>query len=249
MIKIAVCDDAPLELEQILKLVHSYTQEHQELDIRVTSFSSPGQLLEQLKEDSFQIYLLDILMEGKNGIELGTVIRESDEKAALIFLTSSPDYAIASYTVGAFYYILKPVTKDLLLPVLERAVKHFQTRNDLIFQVNTKKGRISLSISQVIYIEYHSHIVTYHMQDGNQIDSLSIRISFDEEMQPLLQLPDSPFAKISSAYIANLNHVADLSKSGFIMSNGERLNVSRLYPEAKRRYMELMLREAHNHDF
>ena len=44
-----------------------------------------------------------------NGIELATEIRLNNEKCKIIFLTSSPEYAVNSYKVNAFYYLIKPL--------------------------------------------------------------------------------------------------------------------------------------------
>ena len=48
-------------------------------------------------------------MVGLNGIELAKEIRSSDKAADIIFLTSSPEFAVESYTVKASNYLVKPV--------------------------------------------------------------------------------------------------------------------------------------------
>lgn len=248
MIKIAICDDNLPELRQIQKMVGCYLREHPEYAFRVSAFSSPERLLDQLQKESYHIYLLDIIMAVMNGIEIGRLIRKTDRRAAIIYLTSSPDYAVASYTVGAYYYLLKPIEEEKLLPVLERAIGDFQDQNDSLFQVPTRKGLVSVFANQIMYVEYHNHIVTYHLQDGRQIDSTTIRVSFDSVIKPLLLLPASPYAKISSSFLVNLNHVSDIYKNGFLMPDGAGLTITRPYSEARHRYMELILKGVRQHD-
>lgn len=48
-------------------------------------------------------------MPGLNGIELAKEIRSSDKAADIIFLTSSHEFAVESYTVKASNYLVKPV--------------------------------------------------------------------------------------------------------------------------------------------
>lgn len=249
MINIAICDDDPVELKQMEDMVHICRKENPDYAVSVTSFSSSGQLLERLPEKHFHIYLLDIIMEGKNGIEIGKRLRETDENAVLIYLTNSPDYAVDSYTVGAYYYLLKPIKQETFLPVLSRAVKDMSQKNDVLIKVRTKGGLVSLHVDQIMYVEYHNHLVTYSLQNGSHVDSLTIRVSFDEEMQPLLQLPGSPFVKISTAFIVNINHVADVFKTGFIMTDGNCLTVTRRFSDAKHRYMETIIKGVRHHDF
>ena len=48
-------------------------------------------------------------MPGVNGIETAQEIREYDSAMKIIFLTSSAEYAVESYTVNAYFYQLKPI--------------------------------------------------------------------------------------------------------------------------------------------
>ena len=64
------------------------------------------------KLGGFDIYILDILMPGMDGIELGVRLRELGYDGSIIYLTSSTDFAIDSYKAEASNYILKPVIPD-----------------------------------------------------------------------------------------------------------------------------------------
>ena len=50
-----------------------------------------------------------------SGMNLATEIRSFDKASDIIFLTSSPEFAVESYCVKATDYILKPVDKNRLL--------------------------------------------------------------------------------------------------------------------------------------
>lgn len=58
-------------------------KDHPNPGVTITRFDSSERLLECLKNETYHIYLLDILMNGKNGIEVGEVIREKDSHAAI----------------------------------------------------------------------------------------------------------------------------------------------------------------------
>ena len=109
MLHIAICDDEQEQLALSEKLLQEYHELHPELNLRVDTFSSGAALLEHLRTTgSFDIYLLDILMPGENGIELGLKIRKTDQCGRIFYLTTSPDYAIDSYLTKASQYLLKP---------------------------------------------------------------------------------------------------------------------------------------------
>ena len=57
----------------------------------------------------FDVLLLDVLMPGENGIDAAAEIRNYDRDVKIIFLTSSPEFAVQSYSVDAYFYQLKPI--------------------------------------------------------------------------------------------------------------------------------------------
>jgi len=57
----------------------------------------------------FDVLFLDVLMPGINTVR---EIRRYDTAVQIIFVTSSSEFAVQSYVVGAYYYQLKPIWKD-----------------------------------------------------------------------------------------------------------------------------------------
>lgn len=54
------------------------------------------------------IILLDIVMPLLNGMDTARELRAQDTAVKIIFLTSSPEFALESYEVRAQDYLLKP---------------------------------------------------------------------------------------------------------------------------------------------
>ena len=101
MLKIAFCDDDLEILKELGILLDKYKTERDE-DLTCTVFQSPLELLAAIEKGfSFDILFLDILMPGENGIETAKEIRQYDNNMKIIFLTSSPEFAVQSYTVKA----------------------------------------------------------------------------------------------------------------------------------------------------
>ena len=65
------------------------------------------------------LVFLDILMPLLNGMDAARELRRVDAAARIVFLTSSPEFALESYAVKAQGYILKPVTGEKLREALE----------------------------------------------------------------------------------------------------------------------------------
>ncbi len=112
MIKIAFCDDDLSVLNEISVLLSKYRIEHQR-EMEYTPFRSPFELLAEIEKGvRFDIFFLDILMPGENGISVAKEIRRYDSAAKIIFLTSSSEFAVESYTVSAYFYQIKPVSEE-----------------------------------------------------------------------------------------------------------------------------------------
>ena len=112
--KIALCDDEKSYHGKILELIGQYRETKPGCSLFPSSFYSGKDLLNHVDEyGGFDLYILDCIMPGMDGIELGAALRRRDDHGMLIYLTTSPDFALDSYRVDAFDYLLKPVDKEL----------------------------------------------------------------------------------------------------------------------------------------
>lgn len=108
--KIAICDDDKTEQLQILELLEGYFKGRKNKPA-IKTFSSSIELASIARYEQFDLYLLDVIMPILNGIELAKEIRGFDKASDIIFLTSSPEFAVESYTVKASNYLVKPIQK------------------------------------------------------------------------------------------------------------------------------------------
>ena len=87
----------------------------------IDCFTSGEELLSS--ENAHDIIFLDIDMPGKNGMETAGELRKKGSRAVLIFLTAFESYVFDAFDVGAFHYLLKPVSGEKFHRVLSSAVK------------------------------------------------------------------------------------------------------------------------------
>lgn len=75
MIRIAICDDNRNDAQDTKSLLMSFMEENVAAAFQVKVFSSAAQLLASMSsEPPYHLYLLDILMPDRNGIDLGREI-------------------------------------------------------------------------------------------------------------------------------------------------------------------------------
>lgn len=152
MIRIALLDDEKDQREVTAALLERYFSQHPELSAQVRPFQSGFELLDAVERSgSFDLYLLDIVMPEQNGIEVGLSIRKLDGLGLIVYLTTSPDYAVDSYLTNAFHYLLKPVRWEQMVSVLDRAMDILARRQELGVMVRTKGAHRRVLHSELQY--------------------------------------------------------------------------------------------------
>lgn len=97
----------------------------------------------------WDIIFLDIFMNEIDGMTVARTLRGNNVSSLIVFTTSSRDYAIESYDVRAFHYLVKPIEQDKLDEVLRLSEKSIRSRNHYI---EVKEGR---SWSRIFNPRYH----------------------------------------------------------------------------------------------
>jgi len=235
--KIAVCDDDKQELLQISRHVDEYLSGgigDGEGKIEIRSFESSIKLLAQIERGKhFDIFLLDVIMPNINGIQLAAEIRKRDQIAKIIFLTSSSEFAVESYAVGAFYYLVKPIQKDKLFSVLEKACHEICSSLQQHIVVKTQTSLSNVFLHELIYVEAMGRTIYLHQKSGVVIESNS---TFSQVEAVLLI--DKRFIKPHRSYIVNLDYIKNLSQDGFRTTSDQFIPVSRnAFKDAKQAYI------------
>lgn len=224
---IAICDDNDLTLQLLRALLEEYMEKRPNIPIKLSCFSSGIELLNDLdnhKQKHFDVYILDILMPVLNGIEVGKDLRSRHENGAIIYLTSSSDYAVASYDVKAYYYLLKPLDANKLFSLLDSLASAIALHDDMV-QIRIKQKTTLISLSQLLYVELKNRIIHYNMTDGTVLYSPSIQTSFKHEIAQILE--QSSFAMCGASYAVNLKYIVEISDYHLQLMNGVLISVPR----------------------
>ncbi len=106
-LRIAVCDDEQAECELMEKYIREWAacRAYQAL---VLSFSGGEALLQAFFQKGFDLVLLDIQMQGTDGMSAARRIRAADPDAGIFFVTGYEDYLAEGYEVEAFRYLKAP---------------------------------------------------------------------------------------------------------------------------------------------
>lgn len=237
---IAICDDNQEEMKVIQQCLEKFKKRNKNYDIKHSTFISPTKLLNQIQENyRYDIYLLDIVMPKIDGIELGRKIREIQNDAIIIYLTSSSDYSLDAFSVFAYQYILKPFHEDDLFNVLDRAISAITTAYSQSISIKTKEGLVRIQLHLIAYIECNGHILYFHTIDKKIITSIHMRIAFKKTASPLLE--DDRFIHPHKSYIINMDQINKIDSHKFEMRDGFIIPIAqRSYREIKNNYLSYL---------
>ena len=235
--KIAVCDDDSQELERISSFIDTYQRESKVL-LTYKTFQSAIELISSMGSSDYDILLLDILMPGINGMQAAHEIRSFDAGVKMVFLTSSPEFAVESYAVKAYDYILKPVSRDKLFSILEAVIAEEQKPLEGL-TVKTQSGMARILFSRLAFVEIMNKKLYFHLADGSVQEVTASLAAFEEEL-----LARAEFVKVHRSYIVNLWQVGELGSKELITHAGKTVPISRLlYGKVREAYMKHLFLE------
>jgi DNA-binding response OmpR family regulator len=166
--KIAICDDDRNELFRILSILADYQLERN-TEFSYKPFKSSVELSAEASHERYDIYLLDIVMPGLDGMELAREIRSYDKAADIIFLTSSSEFAVESYQVKASNYLMKPLQKDRVFEALDDIIRTRIEDRDSCIVLRSNIGVHKVRLSEIVYVEALNRKVIYYLKNNSQI--------------------------------------------------------------------------------
>lgn len=226
--KIAICDDEA----DFVETIYQYLWDEQYCTID-KFFDSEG-IWERYKNGyQYDIIFCDIMMQPLNGIELGRKIRSIDKKVTLVYLTSNLEFAPLGYEVRAFRYLLKPISKEALLSVMNDIRKEHNKERKLLF--DTSIGSILFPESSLIYIEAFDKEAKIFYDS----DSFYVKKSLSDLENMLTK---QHFFRIHRKYLVHLDHVLEYDNNKVTLDNGKTLPISRRRSKEFRQSMEAFIK-------
>lgn len=237
MIQIAICDDSDADRRTLKRMLECYfARNSQPFDIE--EYDNGTVLADDYADGimSYQLIFLDIFLQDSHGISIAKIIREFDTDVKIIFFTTSIDFAIESYEVSAFYYLVKPVNEMNLCDVIDRFFLCFHQNPSQSLLVKSGHQTERLLYSEILYIESKNSFVIIHAKNGKQF-RLYLKLS---ELQKIL--PHVPFLRCHQSYIVNLNYIRSVNRV-FVMMDGTELPIRRQdMKKIKDQYFDYVIR-------
>ena len=234
MIKVAFCDDDLSVLGELEALMEQYRIERNR-DISYTSFNSPLELLAEVEKGvRLDIIFLDVLMPGQNGISTAKEIRQKDMSVKIIYLTSSAEYAVDSYTVGAYFYQLKPIRQEDFYRLMDQLSSECRKEEENSLIIRCKTGFFRVDLEKLQYCEVMGRTLLFHMEDKSILDSNGKL----DELWGQLQNYEC-FIRCHRSYLINMDYVQNITNKTVTMKDGAQIPIPHgKYSELKDKFFD-----------
>lgn len=219
MYHIGICDDEPVFVNHLEKMVEEIMSAAG-ISCQISTFASILELERFLSEEQMPVdlLLLDILMDGKNGMDFAREQSMSEKALPFIFITCTTDFVLEGYHVDSLAYLVKPVKEDELKRALLKAWKKHQKRAILL---PCSGHSSSLSLDSLLYIEVHDKLLSIHMADGT-VHQASIPLK-----SILEKLPPEQFIRCHKSYVVSLPEISSIWRYSIELKSHDRIPVSK----------------------
>ncbi len=221
-LKVIVVDDEPLGIN-VLK---NYIEQVKELKL-VQTFSNAVETGSYLLSNKVDVIFLDINMPMLNGLDF---LKDLSDKPMIIITSAHEEYALKSYELEVFDYLVKPFSFARFLKAVNRIIKltvpiantetAYKDRPHIFVKLEKK-------VFQKIYLD--EILVVESLKDYIRIKTTSSKYivystlgSFTEE------LPTANFVRIHRSYTVALDKINSI-EANILEIDGQRYIIGRSY--------------------
>jgi DNA-binding LytR/AlgR family response regulator/signal transduction histidine kinase len=199
---------------------------------RIASCSHPLEAMELINDTHPDVLFLDIEMPDINGLQLVRMLAGS--AIIPVFITSHPEFAIESFEIEAFDYLLKPLTADRFGHCARRLHDFWRLRSQaLAFAKEQETGSIIIKQAhEKCKLRIHDILFLEAMKDYTRImtpDKQYLVLTTLSDMQE--RLPAEKFVRIHRSYIVHTDKITAI-KSNKVFLSASALPVGKLYKNA-----------------
>ena len=215
--RVAIVDDSIKDAEFVQGILNSWADLRQ-ANIQAEVFPSAESFLFRYAEDKdWDILLLDIEMGAMDGVTMAKRVRQDNEAVQIVFITGYSDYIAEGYEVAALHYLMKPVNREKLLTVLDRAMEK-RKQEERCLNLEAYGEMMRIPFYEIRYLDVHQNYVTVHAKADYTVKRTLG--DFEKEL-------DDRFCRVGRGMILNLKYVQRVTKTEVRLSDGTVLPLPR----------------------
>lgn len=225
MLRIAICDDEEIYLREAKRMLESWSAVSSS-QIKIDCFDNGDALIRESDNTRYDIIFLDIVMPLLNGMDTAKELRNRDKTVKIIFLTSSPDFALQSYSVKAADYCLKPITYQRLKEIMDDCTAFIHKEPESL-TLKTIGGYQKIYLHDIEYIEAHNKRVFFFLRSDRVVEVVQPLYTFETGISD-----SKGFFKCHRSYLVYLPNVDYFSSTEVKTKSGRSIPIARGYAKA-----------------
>ena len=230
MLRIAICDDEKVIIEQLHKIITEILQKNK-CDSQITIFLNGEGILEKAEE--LDVIFMDIEMPDKDGLQLGQELKERNPKCKIIMATGIIERFKEAFYIKAYRFITKPFDKEEIEEALLSAIAEGNNRNCI--EAYYQRNQYSIPQDEIQYLEAYSGYTEFQVNEKRFRKEVSL-------MELEHPLSDILFVRIDRKYIVNLRYVQSYKNDKFLIGEKTFSISRRNRKEFERKYIEFDLK-------
>ena len=164
------------------------------------------------------------------GIDLAKKIRQNQDNAEIIFITSHFEFIGEGYEVDALHYLVKPVKASKVEEVLSKAKQKIESGEPSII-IHYNGEIVKIYEKEILYLESLSHYITIYTKDKEYKIKANIS-TFAQELS-------EDFYQTHRSYLVSLKHIMRISRDSVTLDNAVQVPLARgKYDQINRAYIE-----------
>ena len=220
MLNIAICDDEQRSWKRGQTFLEKWASDNR-MSVNIDTYTHADDLFVAATTKRFHIIFLDIFMPNITGLDIARKMRSHNNDAQIIFVSSSPDFALESYEVRATNYLLKPVEYEKFCTVMNDAVGKILPRAHVLL-VKSEQGYQRIALHDIEFIEARNKRVVFALSSGHEVLATE-PLHFYEK----ILLGEAGFFKCHRSYVVSLDHVEHFTNTRIFTQSGREVNIAR----------------------
>ena len=236
MYRVGICDDDKILCSLLEAQIQRLSAELlTKFEIEVW-YSGESLECDLKKGAELDIIFLDIELLQKNGIEIGTFIRDEmeDTDTHIVYISSKQGYAMELFKVQPLEFLVKPISAVRLKEVLERSMKR-KKYAESCFEYQRGSRIFRVSVKEILYFMSMDKKVLMIKKDGQE--------EFYGKLKNVMEQLPAGFLMIHQSYVIHQEYVSEYSYESIKMMNGDVLSVSKPYRKEVRAKVKQYLKE------
>ncbi len=213
----AICDDDPIAIEYIQTLVTEWAAQRGVVLNLMVFASAEAFLFCYADKKDFDLLLLDVEMDGMDGVSLARQLRQENQDVQIVFITGYSDYIADGYDVAALHYLMKPLDPEKLFAVLDRAAERLR-RSEHTLYFESMGEMVRMPLHRIRALEVRQNYVTVHADRDYTVKKALTE--FEREL-------DDSFFRTGRSWIVNLAYVQRVTRTEALLTGGTTVPLAR----------------------